>query len=148
MRLIDRNKVLKGLEICSTGECSGCPYNSGYSAECLTDLARDALFILRPRVMTLEEVHDCCRTRSVFLEVLQEGGPLDWYGVFGGKSMVKQPIPERLKLRAGRPAVTVLERPGDVKSLPDDEYGRTWRCWNEKPSGRQMIEEAWKDDDR
>lgn len=48
MELID--KILKGLEICSVGQysdCDRCPYNSGYySAECITDLTRDALNIL------------------------------------------------------------------------------------------------------
>ncbi len=153
---MERNELIEALEYCSGLPCAGltpeerrrytCPFSG--EEDCMEALTKECLKHILPRVMALEEVHDCWRARSVFLEGRQEGGPLDWYEVLGGKTMVKQPVPKRLKLNDALPTLTVFDRTGDIQSLLDDEYGITWRCWNEKPSGRQMIEEAWKDDDR
>ena len=59
--MVDREKVLKGLECCAYWHgCKGCPYIEDCDrAEGFTALARDALALLKvqePRVMTLEEI--------------------------------------------------------------------------------------------
>lgn len=58
MKVIDRNKILKGLEVCSTGECGDCPYNSGYSTGCFPELTRDALTILNDALTKLAKIAD------------------------------------------------------------------------------------------
>ena len=46
---MDREKVIKGLEHCSSGEgCRGCPYNKTESGHaCLFDCVRDAIPLLK-----------------------------------------------------------------------------------------------------
>ena len=47
--MVDREKVIEGLEHCSSGEgCRGCPYNKTESGHaCLFDCVRDALALLK-----------------------------------------------------------------------------------------------------
>lgn len=47
--MADREKVIKGLEHCSSGEgCKGCPYNKTESGHaCLFDCVRDAIPLLK-----------------------------------------------------------------------------------------------------
>ena len=49
MVMADREKVIKGLEHCSSGEgCKGCPYNKTESGHaCLFDCIRDAIPLLK-----------------------------------------------------------------------------------------------------
>jgi len=47
---MDREKVIKGLECCSVpqGHCEKCPYETeGFVAECTSELAKDALELLK-----------------------------------------------------------------------------------------------------
>ena len=64
--MIDREKVIRGLEACQVEEdgcttlceANGCPYNVSFT-HCMTNLHKDALAILKaqvPRVMTLEGI--------------------------------------------------------------------------------------------
>ena len=58
--MTDREKVIKGLEHCSSGEgCKGCPYNKTESGHaCLFDCVRDALALLREQEAVTEYVMD------------------------------------------------------------------------------------------
>lgn len=121
----DREKVIKGLEICShPGGCrSECPYYEKEGAECSYWLLKDALELLNeqePRVLTFEEVQNDCPD-YVYLETstgwlgycIKDEGESDKYVgylVFG----VDEYFIERWK-----------------------EYGKTWRCWTAMPTDKQ-----------
>ena len=83
--MIDREKVIKGLECCADGDCKGqeCPYHHNLPEDwnkfdCNTELARDALKLLmaqdrvRPEVLIDTYVCGKCRTK---LERQQLIGP-------------------------------------------------------------------------
>lgn len=138
--MADREKVIKGLECCSEmsgDECQKCPYSS----ECLgvncpvgmPHLANDALELLKEqesRVLTLSEIN-----KNSFV----------WY--------------ENKKCLRLFPALVVdcqcITRHKfivedvffDVGTyMPEDvHYGKSWRCWNYKPTDEQRKAVKWDD---
>ena len=64
---MDRENVIKGLECCSIpqGRCGKCPYETeGSVAECTSELAKDALYLLKEQEQmyyTLEHDWRMCR---------------------------------------------------------------------------------------
>ena len=127
--MVDRNKVIKGLEWCMNEkhDCyreKGCPYeNEGDDVGCKYALHRDALALLKaqePRVMTLEEVNaldwDYC-----YLE--QERLPGKEYRGMLGKYIMTC---------VTWPSITAAKI-----SYGAENYGRTWRCWTSRPTEEQ-----------
>ena len=133
--MVDRNKVIKGLEWCMNEkhDCyreKGCPYeNEGDDVGCKYALHRDALAMLKaqePRVMTLEEVNaldwDYC-----YLE--QERLPGKEYRGMLGKYIMTC---------VTWPSITAAKI-----SYGAENYGRTWRCWTSRPTKEQMEAVKW-----
>lgn len=130
--MIDREKVIKGLEIHlkPNSRCMGCPYpNNGL---CGDQLYRDALALLKAqmaRVMTLSEMNDKRgRGEAVYYE--------DRDATYKSQDVF----------------IVVLDKDLDVVWLKAETYtlaakmstmGKTWRCWTRMPTRAQREAEAW-----
>ena len=123
-----REKVRNGLEQCANDEipesCKRCPY-FGNGVMCMTDLARDALEVLREqesRVLTLEEVlvGDEC-----------------WFEYINGSRGYAD-----VYVQDNRTAIIyrTTTRPVEV-SLTD--YIKKWRCWSYRPTEEQRKAVKW-----
>lgn len=139
-----REKVMKGLEICTKSLCSceGCPYlnDTGITCDSMTDLMRDALATLKAqeaRVMTWGKVLE-------FIELPNEG--------FSEKTPcyveVYEPDPDKIKwvdaetLHGWMCNCKMLER----RRLSYNRIGRPgWRLWTSRPSEQQMRDTPWED---
>ena len=58
--MVDRSKVLVGLESCAdrTGAlCRTCPYDFVHNENCMGDMAQDALELLKENDIELERIH-------------------------------------------------------------------------------------------
>lgn len=133
--MVDREKVIKGLECCAFSKrgdkCEQCPYFSGCETEygAFVELAHDALALLKAqemRVMTLEEVNaldwDYC-----YLE--QERLPGKEYRGMLGKYIMTC---------VTWPSITAAKI-----SYSAENYGRTWRCWTSRPTDEQREAVPW-----
>ena len=56
MEMIDKSKIIEGLECCSTkNRCEECPYYAGWNEDCVGALSKDVLKLLRkqePKLIT------------------------------------------------------------------------------------------------
>ena len=130
--MIDREKVIKGLEIHlkPNSRCMGCPYpNNGL---CGDQLYRDAIALLKAqtaRVMTLSEMNDKRgRGEAVYYE--------DRDATYKSQDVF----------------IVVLDKDLDVVWLKAETYtlaakmstmGKTWRCWTSCPTQEQMEAMKW-----
>lgn len=136
--MIDREKVIKGLECC-TEYCddeTGCPY-SVYEAdgfECQEKLREDAIALLKeqmPRVMTLDEITDeYCD--YVFVEDISdpEYEYLLYAFPYGHDDIyVYMIMQDSIQMSA---------------EYMSNSYNKTWRCWNTRPTDEQRVAEPWR----
>ena len=132
--MIDREKVIKGLECCTDycDEETGCPYyGDGEAFECEERLRKDAIALLKAqtaRVMTLSEMNEKRgRGEAVYYE--------DRDATYKSQDVF----------------VVVLDKDLDVVWLKAETYtlaakmstmGKTWRCWTRMPTRAQREAEA------
>lgn len=118
--MADREKVMRGLELCACTDCVGCPYRG--VSPCQNKLAADALAMLReqePRVMTLEEVIHS-----------KDWIWYQWKNTHCGWTI----------------AVDCDEEWIGWEDLTVDQlckYGKKWRCWTSRPTPDQMRDTPW-----
>lgn len=142
----DRTKVIKGLEICTTRPCycKDCPYIQ----DCALDsqqLMEDALALLKPRVLSASEVKhigadNLCSFKNdgltvLWIEEFNKQFPLhvvilkwdqdDWEGNDNDQTDVFYFGTDQF----------------DHFAL--SQYGRTWRCWTDKPTEAQREAVSW-----
>lgn len=128
--MIDREKVIKGLECCSKG-CSGSCTYSVEGGDCCTALAADALELLKaqePRVMTIGDLYGYDMgyyeredEELVWPVLIARGGP-DSDGTVG------------------------LVRKDAFEIMADcDLINQTWRIWTEYPTNEQRKAVKWDD---
>ena len=121
----EREKAVKGLECCINIRpgmgCKICPYHYKPS-DCDRDVILDAIRLLKPRVLTLEEAieADICWAEANGVEMI---------------------IPTRLYDNGG--TVTLRKLIADPEEVPRDEYGVTWRCWTARPTREERKAAAW-----
>lgn len=141
--MTDREKVIKGLEMCAADEsCKNdeCPYYALEAGYCETQMARDALTLIKelmriqePRVMTLEELEDW--DGAVFFEACET----DMYYA----------LIENVDLTAGMDGEYVLVNvvPGEHyrRIWAGEHYGEIWRCWTARPTEEQREAVKWDD---
>lgn len=135
--MIDREKVYAGLTACGKQACGDCPYDLPDTMYCnRRQLHEDALALLKeqePRVLTLDEVRrdrewvvwiecDASKTQNIG----QYKGKVSWYNKHLGDW-------ERF--------LTIES--GEYLFRESDEYGKTWRCWNARPTPDQMRDTKW-----
>ena len=54
MEMIDKNKIIEGLECCSTKNlCEQCPYYAGWNEDCVGALSKDVLKLLKQQEQKL-----------------------------------------------------------------------------------------------
>lgn len=127
--MIDRAKVIKGLELCRDGRChSGCPYNE-INVGCRKQLDADAISLLKEqeaRVMTLEEVK-AFDWEYCYLEEERLPGK-EYRSVCGDYALtcITWPCVASMRIQHG-----------------DDSYGKKWRCWSAKPTDEQRQAVKW-----
>lgn len=139
--MIDREKVIKGLECCMAEKicASKCPYkgqcdDGGYY---YSKAIEDAISLLKeqePRVMTLEEVEDALDSvvwvdRPLFDNLSNEYALIDSYSRKLQIVELRYPFYDK-----------------DYRERSDYvTYGKTWRCWTSRPTDEQREAIPWKD---
>ena len=134
--MIDREKVISALEICSNNSfCNNCWYwNNPHEGDCNDALMRDALELLKahePRVMTLEELEDW--DGAVFFEIYET----DMYYA------LIEDIELTACINGGYTFVNV--EPGEYhrRVWDGEHYGKIWRCWTSRPTDEQREAVKW-----
>lgn len=114
------NELVEAIRCCITKDCVNCPYAI---KGCERAMLQDTLNVLRPHILTLDEVKSSVGTivwlerpwvsRSVtefaLIESELEDGRVQFWYVGGEKCLLKQ-----------------------------SDYNKTWRCWNIKPSDEEV----------
>ena len=128
--MADREKVIRGLEVCTTDFCSEeCPYYQCDGLSCHAPLMRDALALLKEqeaRVMTLEEL------QAIETPWNRNTPPYLW-----------------LEDRFGQNSHWMCWR--DIHSVVSSSEGTVWkqnygsmrRVWTLQPTPEQMRETLW-----
>lgn len=130
--MIDREKVIRGLECCIVGDghspkCEVCPYTTIGDDTCdsMDALLGDALALLKAqeaRVMTLGEVRE-------------------WVGK---QRVDREPI--CVEVKDSICAWIVSDEYWDMQmdiNLSSDLYGKTWRCWTSRPTAAEREATPW-----
>lgn len=143
--MADREKTIKGLEICAecNNACAGCPYKAPEqppSFRCLEGLLHDALELLKSeapskepaRLLTVDEVKAwrSWKQGQLFIEVSLIGALLPCFTegeTVGGET--------RFWLAAYQ---------GEETWQGLKYYGATWRCWAGKPTKEEQEKWAWR----
>lgn len=132
--MIDREKVMRGLEVCSSSGllCPGkeCPYND-HSLTCKYVLMRDALALMKEqeaRVITLDDV---CGGDECWIEYR--------YGGHGYADVYFSDTPD------GTALVYRCRPAGDRRpeTVWFHDYGKLWRGWTSRPTDEQRKAAAW-----
>lgn len=135
---MDREKVIKGLECCTTQgfgciENKKCPYGvQRYGSHCVDSMLGDALSLLKaqePRVMTLDEVNRFVFGSPYIVETNIPGDePRLMYGLYSHQGT------------AGNYTFDTVDR---RRNLYDVDYDRFWRCWTSRPTDEQREAVPW-----
>ena len=142
--MIDKNKIIDGLECCCNKDCRGCRYYR----ECRTDgtaLMQDALKLIRAyeqsggaRLLTLEEVYDySANMKPFYVEVHGEHSRCPGYA-FGDRQAYCDKDMNAAQIIGFR-----TWRIGDPVYRAIKDYGKTWRCWTEKPTYEEREVTPW-----
>ena len=121
-----REKVIRALVLCTDKvvRCEECEYQHDCHVNGAEHaIMQDALELLTPRVMTLEEA---CGADVCWFE--QVGNPIECAVVRDyGEGMANARL-----LQSWRDCV-----------YPEHLYGEMWRCWTARPTEAQREAEAW-----
>ena len=147
--MADREKVIRGLELCAYDpdpgqelkelrSCPECPY---YRAGCSPQLIRDALALLQeqePRVMDAEEVARLTEEiyQWLWIEEIQN---ITW-NLYCLRAFVYSKHPDTGEF------YILANGYRDMVKLEGNEYGKTWRCWTSCPTPEQMRGTKWEED--
>ena len=141
MRLTKKQRVEKGLKQCLMDyhideyneQCMDCPYFDPdiECMKCKQYLLEEALEVLKPRMMTLEEVNG-----------------MEWDYCYVEEEMINDNV---LRIFCGKYRVHCITWPSiaHYKTMFGGEsaYGKRWRCWTQKPTDKQRKAEKWDDYD-
>lgn len=134
--MVDREKVIKGLECCAEAKCEVCPYEEQCFGEeiCVcSPMAKDMLELLKaqePRVMTPEELEALLDDKKYNAPVcLEEKYPVTTWD--GGTLCIWT-------------SARLVTEYYDVNVFYNREtYGKTWRAWTDWPSSAQREAVKW-----
>ena len=127
--MIEREKVIRGLERCAGIDCTGCPYQR--ISPCQNKLVADALALLReqePRVLALEKI------LSGTVEVA-------WLEC-SDKEEVRAGLWFK-RINEGEDEGIIIHVLDGFEGLRTGVYGKTWRCWTARPTEEQRKAAKW-----
>lgn len=132
----DREKVIRGLELCAGTDCIGCPYRG--VSPCQNKLAADALALLKeqePRVLEYSEIE---KHPLVWLEDNDKEDviPALFLQYNGWNAEFLRQSPDEY--------VSSLVRSATVYAV-EKTYGVMWRAWTSRPSPEQMRDTPWEE---
>ena len=136
---MDGEKVIKGLECCSKGDCADCD-NCTYRGiqtyvPCESTLMRDALALLKaqePRVMTLADLRDIGSAWEL------NTPPYLWMEINPSYRWT------RGFWVAWREIYDMID--GLHPTYDADNYCKIWRCWTSRPTDEQREAVKWDDE--
>lgn len=140
--MIDREKVIRGLECCvkpGTESCMECPYSMMNAVEgwhC-RDMRMEALALIRgqeARLMDKAEVAASPEGTVLWVEERQ----LVTQNIFPLEIFTVSTHPD-----SGTDYLFFITY-YDIKKFECDEYNRVWRCWTSRPTDEQREETPWK----
>jgi hypothetical protein len=143
--MIDREKVIKGLECCADECVYGCPYDhfGDEGLDCTALLCRDAVELLKaqePRVLSLEEVAGMVALERETIIYMEYGHN----STHAGK--VRALIPKYMYFDDEN-GLSWLICEGPEKGKKDSvslfEYNDVWRCWTSRPTDEQREAVKW-----
>ena len=127
--MVDREKVIEGLEYLITAYAF-----HGDDAQCLGD-AVELLKEQEPRVLTLEKNQISIASSSlVNYTWVEEKDRPDVYIAMVVDYRHFSDIPR---------AMDIIRFHGGSKVVSGNDYGKTWRCWSERPTDEQRKEVKW-----
>ena len=145
--MTDRKELIEVLEHCMKDDCNGCPnhytdgrmacddYIYGMSASMPVARIQDAVDLLkeqRAHIMTIDQLEDALDT-VVWLETPVSENLADGYSLIMAYSHKR--------------GWMLFDSPfGDNQSqdrLEYSEYGKSWRCWNKRPTDEQRQAVEW-----
>lgn len=142
--MIDREKVIKGLECCKV-ECvacpEGCPYENedGFCGRCFQVLATDAYALIREQQEQLKAQQPGLIPLDELLSSPQAQFELIWLERKSGNIS-----PHRCYSYGKTSPYVHFQCFGECDYvLPINEYGKSWRCWEYRPSQGEMAKMAW-----
>ena len=129
--MTDREKVIKGLECCSKGDCADCDNCTYHGIQtdvpCESTLMRDALALLKAQVPRVMEFDDVVGGDECWLEAINGAcGYADCYACTGtGEVQV-------FRCKYDNPQYIMAK-----------DYLKTWRCWTSRPTDEQREAIPW-----
>ena len=140
--MIDREKVIKAIEICYTSghNCTECPLFS--KDDCNDELMYNVLALLKeqePRVMTVKELEET--EELVFIELKTNGDDdkvLTCFGLLSEWDNLAFHFIIDKWLLDGKPFFRIYGC-----ELKRKEYNIQWRPWNKRPTIKQMEATSW-----
>ena len=126
-----REKVIKGLECCSKGDCADCDNCTYHGIQtdvpCESTLMRDALALLKAQVPRVMEFDDVVGGDECWLEAINGAcGYADCYACTGtGEVQV-------FRCKYDNPQYIMAK-----------DYLKTWRCWTSRPTDEQREAIPW-----
>lgn len=146
--MIDREKVIKGLECCADRDCKGqeCPYHHNFPEDwnrfdCSTELARDVLELLKPKLMTILDLK-----AATLISWQAKHGSMWLETRFGCMAPCLSDLEHKGEFRV----FSLFLHPADGGNITwwdSSFYNKTWRCWDKRPSLEQREAEKWDDYD-
>ena len=137
--MVDREKVIRGLEWCIKLDGNGCSLECPYLAgkkPCPNVMLRDALALLKeqePHVLTLEELRDVGQVWKI------SAPPYLWLDK-------NRSIYNTISFWcAWRDIYEMIH--GRHDKYTDENYGSEWRCWTARPTEEQMRDTKWEEAD-
>ncbi len=136
--MVDREKVIRGLEWCIKLDGNGCSLECPYLAgkkPCPNVMLRDALALLKeqePHVLTLEELRDVGQVWKI------SAPPYLWLDK-------NRSIYNTISFWcAWRDIYEMIH--GRHDKYTDENYGSEWRCWTARPTEEQTRDTKWEGD--
>ena len=137
-------KTTKGLGCCGKENMclSHCPYDGSEDdiKNCTSQLARDALFLIRQQQERIKELEAGQTARVVTLKEIKDG---ESYWLSAGKEFVTRPvICVHREDDARKPYVTFVWQFGTF-SWDSEDYSKRWCCWTQQPTEEQWKAVKW-----
>ena len=165
---IDRERVIKGLEICSAGrehapndrDCTSCPYYpAGYTGCTSKPLITDALALLKEQENEIQKWQTRWqRQRYTIAELLKAQEPrvmtfdeivaaapgtVVWLEDYDKTDVIAGLVKKVYIYTKVIDFLIVNEKVNDEVTADLDAYSEGWRCWTSRPNEKRRAETPW-----